>query len=203
MKKQARQNKKFMKFNKNHCLSNKYILRQVPSAGCLDRPLYDNSSITKPILSLSALNLLDQKILLNNSNMKFGNYVYKQYGLVVPRMKSELSLYEKLYLREHVNDETVKRVFSSTGNYDKSQDQENIKRTIRSPSMIHHLYSNKNTITQNLERPVLFDSSRKFENNSEKRRYKNICTEFHMLRTKLMFEPENSKFICCAVYFFY
>eukprot|EP00826_Nyctotherus_ovalis_P026803 TRINITY_DN2090_c0_g1_i4.p1 TRINITY_DN2090_c0_g1~~TRINITY_DN2090_c0_g1_i4.p1 ORF type:complete len:201 (-),score=38.72 TRINITY_DN2090_c0_g1_i4:649-1251(-) len=124
-------------------------------------------------------------------NMHFGNYSCRQYGLAVPRM-ANLSLYEKLFLKEHLAKDNIRVKVVPQESY---RWNKHVKAGM--PSLSHYLYSKKRLY--NVDKPIILEVENRFGSRSERERYKKANVEFSMLREKLVAEPDKAQLIALAV----
>jgi len=148
------------------------------------------------VASLANQEIMFPELLLSNEpqSMRFGNYTCRQYGLIAPRITG-LSLYEKLFLKEHLNREDIQaRVMPATvyNTGYKTQRQ-------KLPNLSYYLYSKKDTHNRHLDKPIILELNEKFNSRSEKERFKKTNTMFNSLKERIMEEPDKSQLIAMAV----
>lgn len=151
-----------------------------------------------------------QQFAKTQTHMNFGNYTKKQYGLVGSRSDTGLSLYEKLFLRNHINRAAIKAaILTSKDQLGQSSNllgKYNIVRMLTPktshPNISYQLFkkSHNNLTPMNMSRPVLLDQGSIQLNNSEKERYKKIELELCTLREKIMQDPNKTQILIFAVF---
>jgi len=178
----------------------KYSISNIPSSnhGLVPSTMTVTNTVTK----------LPELIHLNTAKkMRFGKYSNKQYSLVAPRMRTDLSLYEKLFLRGHMNKELITGTLNKVSSEQelfitRNNSMSGIPRTTR-PSMAYLLFEKRNPFVGMAQEPRsnIFYTGDLHKTNSEKERCKKINKEFRHLRSKILLEPKKAKLFAMAVIF--
>lgn len=163
-----------------------YTSRQLGTTGSYETPRVNS------VAPLPACDPAFPELMLAGApNMHFGNYSCRQYGLAVPRM-ANLSLYEKLFLKEHLAKDNIRVRVVPQESY---RWHKHIKAGM--PSLSHYLYSKKRFY--NVDKPIILEVDNRFGNRSERERYKKANVEFNLLKEKLVAEPGKAQLIVLAV----
>ena len=190
--------------------SPKYLKAVInPNSKPADRKLLKAPPVYTKIIEshLPELNIVGGK-----SSMRFGNYTYKEYGLIAPRMDPELSLFEKLYLKNHINKEALTKnidllnsqegksiILEPSVSYTKTSGPKTTR-----PNLSYYLFSKKTPYSKMIQRSSsdFVNSGMVFSSKSQKERFKKIAMEFEILKNKIIESPNDAKIFAMAVWCF-
>ena len=154
-------------------------------------------------LHLPTLNSIDP-----NQKLKFGNYKYKEYGMIAPRMDPSLSLFEKLFLKNHINREVVRETIDLVNTYEKLVDpiiseakyEKKTPPKIIQPNLSCCLFAKKTPYERIPQISTSITTSEiDFKSKSQEKRYKKNLAEFEYLRTKIKENPNQADLLATTV----
>ena len=134
------------------------------------------------------------------------NKKLEHLALPNPKIELESSLYEKLFLNNHVNTKAINESLKTiNGNSEKDHNKQfdkRIKKEISTrPNMSYFLLGKKDIYRKYLpvDKSSLNNPEMKFSSKSEKERYFKTLIEFKSLKSKIQSDPNNSKIYAIAV----